>query len=362
MDTLTAIYNWGTSVIRSFYADEPVGMPGCNYTPAPAYDPAPASSGASPITLERSEIDAIMNLTAGRGNACEIHDLPPGPNPDNFWNDAARYIIETKFSATGRNESGHGVREALNALSEDQRNEVINRLATILRDGEEAQDNRPEILAMGHPLSVLGEHAYALGCARGSVLILNGPFPAMSVNVTYAALLTMITAASLTIPAEAPASSTPAPAVDLPHIFVITDISPQSGARASTVTLTISGNADNHINFFGADNALPQGLALDLGDGITVGNPTRTETGNLQFSLTITNNAEQGHRPIALNVADQATPAYIGCYSFEVTRGITAPAPANTAPAPTNTAPAPANTAPAPTNTAPQPEGNPFEL
>jgi hypothetical protein len=308
MDLLNSIYDWGASLMKGFYGSPTVGLTAC--TSSQNYEPIPRDQGAAdPITLEQPEVDAIMAMNPGRGNSCNMHNLYQGPNTD-FWNDTAQYIIESKFSNRVRNEDTLGIRDALAELAPNQRQEVINLLAAELRN-------------QGDPLSVVGEREYSVSCARG-LFAFPQAFPTMRLNVSYTQLLGMIDTARTTVQAEF--ACEPRLNVDLPHLFAISEFSPDSGAQGSKVTLTLSGEA---INFFGENNALPEGLTLDLGAGITVGEITRTEEGNLQTTINISATAARSEREVILRVADQELAAQIGCYNFTVTQGqVSRPEPA----------------------------------
>ncbi len=354
MSLFTEIYNWGAAQIKSFYLGPTVGLTAC--TPQPAYEATPATVKASdPITLERPEIDAIMNMNAGRGNACSMHEMYQGPNTD-FWNDAALYIIGSKFSPSVRNESAHGITQALVQLEPNQINDPKGGVIALLA---------AELIKIGDPVACLGERDYALGCAR-NLFALTEPFPTMKLNVSYNGLLQIIDAAKTNIAAESLTCPESKPDVDLAHFFAISEVSPPTGAQGSEVELTIVGTG---INFFGEDNSLPKGLEIDLGSGITMGKIKRNEAGALQVILKIADNAELSVRDVIIKIADQGYHANIGCFAFEVVRGtgrkvVIRPAP-ESAPAP---APAPRPTsrpAPAPApkpEPAPAPKGNPFEL
>ncbi|MBN2057743.1 MAG: hypothetical protein JW782_02990 [Candidatus Saganbacteria bacterium] len=260
------------------------------------------------IVLSRPEVDAIMSMNPGHGNACAMVDLPSGETAT-FWNNAAQYIIDTKYSTDFRNEDPNGLGASLARLSRNQHDEVISRLAARLAE-------------LGRPYNVMPEREYAWACSHG-IWFNPLPFPSFELNVSRNQIALIIADVLENVPAETaaagPACEEPnvcmVPPIDLPAFFVVSSLSPNSGRQDESVTVTISGTP---INFFGEDNALPEGLEIDLGEGITVTEISRTSNGNLQAELQIARDADRTTRPLLITVNG----AFSGtlCNAFTVER------------------------------------------
>ena len=67
---LDTIVNWGRDLLGISYSSG--STTGCSTPDVVDRGPASTAPASDPITLSRPEVDAIMAMTPGRGNACGL--------------------------------------------------------------------------------------------------------------------------------------------------------------------------------------------------------------------------------------------------------------------------------------------------
>jgi hypothetical protein len=289
------------------------GTPGCR----PAPQPTPAAAGQQtlssnqPVFLTGVEVNAIMAMRAERGDRCTLAALTTAEQIQRFWTDAARYILETKYSTNGRNEYPD-IATAYEGLAPNQKAEVISRLAIMLN-------------SLGAPYGLLNQLNFTGACSPG-LFIANTPFPNMVLSsVTNGQLLRLITTVRDGIAAEGQPAGPAGPATcdetaagallrgdaalrarmlrEYGGGFSIFDVDDRTGTvrpyqvRVGDSTLTLRGEA------FNFDRELPTGLQVTFsGSGVnrTAQPITLNDDGSLSVPITVAQGTPGGRHDITL--------------------------------------------------------------
>jgi hypothetical protein len=307
------------------------GTPGCRPSPQPISAAAGQQTLSSnqPVFLIGDEVNAIMAMRAERGDRCTLDALTTTEQIQRFWTDAARYILDTKYSTNGRNEYPD-IATAYEGLAPNQKAEVIRRLATMLN-------------SLGAPYGLLNLLDFNGACSRG-LFIANTPFPNMVLSsVTNGQLLRLITTVRDEIATEGQPSGQPVPAVcderaarallrgdaallarmlrEYGGGFSIFDVDDWTGTvrpyqvRVGESTLSLRGEAFN----FGGQ--LPTGLEVTFsGSGVnrTTQPITLNGDGSLSVPITVAQGTPGGRHDITVTIPREGQ----GSFSQTLTGGL----------------------------------------